>query len=121
MDAATAIAGIILVILLVFAYIAPFKSAVGNLVTEKELRLREGMKLFGLQTSTYFMSWFTTHFSVMFISSIMITAVGTYPFSYSSVVVLFIFYQIASIAFIAYAYTIASFFSSSKIAGEKSK
>lgn len=77
------------------------------------------MKLFGLQTSTYYMSWFTTHFSILFISSILITAVGIYPFSYSNFVVLFVFYQIAGIAFIAYAYTVASFFSSSKIAGEK--
>lgn len=36
-------------LLLVFAFLAPTRAAVAAIVREKELRLREGMRIFGLQ------------------------------------------------------------------------
>lgn len=36
-------------LLLVFAFLAPTRAAVAAVVREKELRLREGMRIFGLQ------------------------------------------------------------------------
>jgi hypothetical protein len=36
-------------LLLVYAFMAPTRSVVGSIVREKELRLREGMRILGLQ------------------------------------------------------------------------
>ena len=38
-------------LLLVFAFLAPTRAAVAAVVREKELRLREGMRIFGLQVT----------------------------------------------------------------------
>jgi hypothetical protein len=39
----------------------PPQGCVKSIVTEKELRLREGMALLGLRSDAYWASWFLTH------------------------------------------------------------
>ena len=47
------------------------------LVAEKELRLREGMQMMGLQSSMYWISWFTTHFSTLLLTMVACTLIST--------------------------------------------
>ena len=48
-DAGALSAAVAFNLLLVFAFIVPTRSIVSTIVREKELRLREGMRIFGLQ------------------------------------------------------------------------
>lgn len=48
-DAGAVLAAAAFNLLLVFAFLAPTRAAVAAVVREKELRLREGMRIFGLQ------------------------------------------------------------------------
>lgn len=50
-DLGAAAAALAFNLLLVFAFIVPTRSMVSTIVREKELRLREGMRIFGLQVS----------------------------------------------------------------------
>jgi hypothetical protein len=61
LDVGSILAGVILRMLLIFAFIQPFQGCVKSIVTEKELRLREGMALLGLRGAAYWGSWFLTH------------------------------------------------------------
>ena len=55
-DLGAAAAALAFNLLLVFAFIVPTRSMVSTIVREKELRLREGMRIFGLQVGSCFMS-----------------------------------------------------------------
>ena len=48
-DLGAAAAALAFNLLLVFAFIVPTRTMVSTIVREKELRLREGMRIFGLQ------------------------------------------------------------------------
>lgn len=48
-DLGAAAAAVAFNLLLVFAFIVPTRTMVATIVREKELRLREGMRIFGLQ------------------------------------------------------------------------
>lgn len=45
--------------------IAVFVGLVKKLLTEKELRIREGMKMMGMSNSSFYLSWFITYFCVL--------------------------------------------------------
>jgi hypothetical protein len=47
-DIGAASAAVLLNLLLVYAFMAPTRGVVGSIVREKELRLREGMRILGL-------------------------------------------------------------------------
>jgi hypothetical protein len=65
LDVGSILAGVLLRMLLMFAFITPFQGCVKSIVAEKELRLREGMALLGLRAQAYWSSWFLTHFSTV--------------------------------------------------------
>lgn len=50
-DIGAASAAALLNLLLVYAFMAPTRAVVGSIVREKELRLREGMRILGLSVS----------------------------------------------------------------------
>jgi hypothetical protein len=50
-DIGAASAAVLLNLLLVYAFMAPTRAVVGSIVREKELRLREGMRILGLSVS----------------------------------------------------------------------
>ncbi|KAF8072728.1 Abca17 [Scenedesmus sp. PABB004] len=79
-------------LLLVYAFLAPTRAVVGAIVREKELRLREGMRIFGL-------------------------SVGLYPFAHSSLWVMLAFYWLFAAALIAFSYALSTLFAASRVAG----
>lgn len=56
------------------------QGCVKSIVTEKELRLREGMALLGLRGQAYWASWFLTHFSTLALSSCLMALVSPASF-----------------------------------------
>jgi hypothetical protein len=52
-DPGAAAAALAFNLLLVFAFLVPTRSMVSTIVREKELRLREGMRIFGLQVPPF--------------------------------------------------------------------
>ena len=53
MDYAAAAASVAFNLLLVFAFLVPTRSMVSTIVREKELRLREGMRILGLKVASF--------------------------------------------------------------------
>lgn len=70
------LAGLLFIFVLVFAFQAPASSMVKAVVQEKELRLREYMRVLGLQQAAYWSSWFTTHFSMLLVTGVLCAVVG---------------------------------------------
>jgi hypothetical protein len=115
LDLGSLFAAVILRILIIFAFISPFQGVVKNIVTEKELRLREGMALLGLRSRAYWGSWFLTHFSTLVLSSVLMALLGMYPFQYTSPVIMLIFYLELSLAMISFGYFISTLFNRAQV------
>ena len=64
----------------VFAFATTVVSVVKSITVEKELRLREGMRIMGLSDVAYWASWFVTHYAGLVIVSAAVSLVGAYPF-----------------------------------------
>ncbi|GAB4821282.1 hypothetical protein N2152v2_008328 [Parachlorella kessleri] len=104
-------------LLLVSAFLAPTRTAVAAVVQEKELTLREGMRILGLQDAAYWASWAITHWSTMALSGLLCAVVGLYPFAHSSFVLMLCLYWVTALALLAFAYCITTFFSKARVAG----
>jgi len=53
----------------------PFLRMTNGILREKEKRIREGMKMMGLQNSAFYISWFITYFLIFTITSLLVSAV----------------------------------------------
>jgi len=84
-----------------------------SIVVEKELRLREGMKIMGLTNSMFWSSWFVTHWLSAMISVILVTLVGIYPFAYTDQFIQFLFYSLWVASLTLWNFFISTFFSRS--------
>jgi len=84
-----------------------------SIVVEKELRLREGMKMMGMSNTMFWSSWLMTHWLSSMISVVMICIVGLYPFEYTNQFIQFIFYTFWVASLILWNFFISTFFSRS--------
>jgi len=84
-----------------------------SIVVEKELRLREGMKMMGMSNTMFWWSWFATHWLSAMLSVVMITLVGIYPFVYTNQFIQFIFYSCWVASLTLWNFWISTFFSKS--------
>ncbi|KAK9842270.1 hypothetical protein WJX81_003820 [Elliptochloris bilobata] len=116
-DAGAVLAAAAFNLLLVFAFLAPTRAAVAAIVREKELRLREGMRIFGLQDGAYWASWALTHYGTLFLSCALCAAIGTYPFPHTPPLVMAVLLWLAAAALLAFAYFLSTLFSKSRVAG----
>jgi hypothetical protein len=71
------VAGILFNFLLVFAFQQPTRSMVAVIVREKELRLREYMRVLGLLDAAYWGAWFVTHMAVLCVTGLLCALIGT--------------------------------------------
>ncbi|KAF5833388.1 hypothetical protein DUNSADRAFT_10320 [Dunaliella salina] len=110
-------AGVLFNLLLVFAFLAPARAVVGSIVREKELRLREGMRIMGLGEVGYWGSWFLTHWVSLLVSGILCSLVGTYPFSHTSIAVMILFFSLFTASLVFFSYFMSTLFSTSRVAG----
>ncbi|GMH37365.1 hypothetical protein BSKO_05238 [Bryopsis sp. KO-2023] len=93
------------------------KSIVADIVREKELRLREGMRILGLKDGPYWVSWAITHGLYFLAIAIILALVGWYPLGRSQPLLLGLFYFTAGLSLITYGFCISTLFSKAKIAG----
>ena len=77
---------------------------------ERELLLREGMRILGLQDGAYWASWFVAHWSTLALSGALCAAVARYPFAHSSYALLLLFFWLAAAALLAFAYCLSTLF-----------
>lgn len=89
---------------LMFSFLLPLFYMTSKLAEEKESRAREGMKMMGLSDSTYFLSWFIFHVTIIFIQSILVagvTSFNVFPNSNPALLFLFCFlYGLCIFAFV---------------------
>ncbi|KAG2483446.1 hypothetical protein HYH03_017700 [Edaphochlamys debaryana] len=120
-DLGAASAAVFFNLLLVYAFLAPTRAVVGDIVREKELRLREGMRMLGLTEPSYWASWALTHWALLALSGALCAAAGTYPFANSNVWLMLAFFWLYAAALVAYSYCMSTLFASSRVAGTASQ
>lgn len=104
-------------LLLVYAFLAPTRAAVGDVVRERELRLRQGLRLLGLGDGPYWASWALTHAGGAAVSGLLCAGVGLYPFRHTSFALMLAFYWLVSAALLAWAYAVSTLFQRARVAG----
>ena len=111
------IAGSFMDICLVVAFLMPMRSNVASVVSEKELRLREGMRLLGVTDFSYWLSWVLTHGMEQTIISLCMSLFATITFPESDWHATFIVYLFLSMSLIPLAYVVSCFFQKTATAG----
>jgi hypothetical protein len=107
----------VLGIFYMLSFLYPVSRTVRALVVEKETRVKEGMKMMGLTDTTYNLSWFITTTTQMTLVAALITLVtGSTVFEYSNKVLVFLYFEVFSLAAMNMCYLMATFFSRSKAA-----
>jgi hypothetical protein len=104
-------------LLLVYAFMAPTRAMVGALVREKELRLREGMRMLGLGDVAYWGSWGTTHWCTLAVSGLMCALIARTPFPHTSFALMVAFLWLFAAALVAFSYWLSTLFTTSRVAG----
>lgn len=111
----------ILSFFLVIAYVFPVSRLIRGLVLEKEMKLREGMKMMGLGDAALFGSWFAFYGIFWAVLSIIITLISSrtlFKFSFQNGgggTIWFIFF-IFGLSCTTFSYLISVFFTQSKTA-----
>eukprot|EP00124_Ichthyophonus_hoferi_P000157 Ihof_evm21s5 gene=Ihof_evmTU21s5 len=109
-------------LVLVIAFIYPVISLCRDIVMEKELVLKESMRMMGLSISIYWMSWAVKAFSMHVVSMIIFGALlkGFQVVDFVNVGIVIVFLILYLIALIAFVFMVSTFFSSAKVAAAAS-
>ena len=76
-------------------YILPVYRLISNIVSEKETKARESMKMMGLSDFSYWLSWFVYYFIIVLIISIACTIIlSANVFKYSNRGIIFPYFFI---------------------------
>lgn len=91
---------------------------ISNMVSEKETKARESMKMMGLTDSSYWLSWFVYYtIIVTLISILVILILSINVLKYSNRGLIFLFIWVYGMSLFALALFLQSFFSRARIAG----
>ncbi|KAL3659650.1 hypothetical protein V7S43_015325 [Phytophthora oleae] len=84
-------------------------------IQEKELRLREYMKILGVKGRAIVASWYITYVIIMFFGAVLQAVMGLVGlFTSSSVVVIFLFFFLFGLSVLCYGFFISTIFSSAR-------
>ena len=98
-------------------YILPVYRLISNMVSEKETKARESMKMMGLKDFSYWASWFTYYFIIVTIISILsVLVLSINVFKYTNRGILFLFFWIYGISLFGLVIFIQAFFSRARTA-----
>lgn len=98
-------------------YILPVYRLISSIVSEKETKARESMRMMGLKDFPYWLSWFTYYFIVVTIISIICVIILSFNvFVYTNKGILFLFFWIYGLSLFGLAMFIQAFFSRARIA-----
>jgi ATP-binding cassette subfamily A (ABC1) protein 3 len=96
--------------------LVPVCRMISNLVSEKESKARESMKMMGLNDIPYWLSWYIMYTLIYFCISLGCTFVCAFIFEYSSKLLLFTLFFLYGQSCLAYSILISSLFSKTKTA-----
>ena len=96
------------------AYISNLCLYVYRMVLEKELKVKEGMKIMGLTDGIYFLTYFSQYIIISFFDSFIITCIFLLIFSKIPFIILFLFLFLFSINVFALAFCFQSFIEKTK-------
>ncbi|CAN0021601.1 unnamed protein product [Pylaiella littoralis] len=103
-------------ILVVIAVLYPVSNVISALVKEKELRIKEGLKMMGLTDAAHTASW-TFHFvCLFFFTSVLMVIASPGIFENSNPVLVFLYFFLFFLASTAFCFFVSSFFSRAKTA-----
>ncbi|CAF0739890.1 unnamed protein product [Brachionus calyciflorus] len=103
---------------MVISWVYTVSTIVKDIVYEKEKKLKEFMQIMGLSNGTYWLSWFLSYFSVMFVVSVIICWImklGRITI-YSDVSLLIMFFTCFNLATISQCVLISKFFNKASLA-----
>ena len=103
-----------LTLLFVIAYLVPVTRLVRGLVIEKELKLRETMRIMGLSQAAHLLSWCGMYAAIYAVIAALIAAIGTQIFPKSSVVVIFFIFFAFGLSSTTFCVLVSVFFSKSR-------
>lgn len=103
---------------MVLSWIYSVSRLAKNIVYEKELQLKEYLKIMGLHDVAHSFGWFTTYLVIMSASVILMTIVlcAGNVLSFSDPFLIFLYLELSAISSILLAFLFASFFTRAKIA-----
>ncbi|OWZ07958.1 ABC transporter, partial [Phytophthora megakarya] len=103
-------------IVFILSYLYSISRILVVLIQEKELRLREYMKILGVKEMAIVVSWYMTYILILFVGSILQALMGMAGlFSNSSVVLIFLFFFLFSMSVLAYGFMISTIFSKARV------
>eukprot|EP00981_Chlorochromonas_danica_P014239 scaffold7589_cov238-Ochromonas_danica.AAC.1 len=109
--------GFLLGLAMIMSTMYPMSKLAKSVVEEKELRMRELMKIMGLQDWVHQLSWFLTSFILFLWIAISATIITTASFiKASNPGIIFIFFFLFTMSEINLAFLVSVFFSNSKLA-----
>ncbi|KJE92513.1 ATP-binding cassette transporter subfamily A [Capsaspora owczarzaki ATCC 30864] len=114
--------GFFLSLFMVLSWIYTASMVVKDIVTEKERRLREALRMMGISLRTGWAAWAITSFGFMFISVIFMTIIckGANITENSDGGLMFIFFLMAGTSTLAYCFLVSTFFSRANVASAAS-
>jgi len=102
--------------MVVLAMMYPISNMIRAFVQEKELKLKEGMRMMGLSATAHTLSWWA-HFVIFFFVLNVLMVLASRPlFEYSDPVIIFFYFMFFSLASISFSFLISAFFNRAKTA-----
>ena len=103
--------------LILLMYIVPIHRLVMRIVTEKESKSLDIMKVMGMNESSYWLSWFIYFMFVTSVIAICATAITkTNVLPYSDWSLIFLYFWLYSLSLFGYSVFMSSFFTNAKVA-----
>ncbi|CAM9541397.1 unnamed protein product [Ascophyllum nodosum] len=102
--------------LVVFAVLYPVANVISSLVKEKELRIKEGLKMMGLTDAAHTASWIFHFVILFFCTSILMVFFSGSLFENSDPSLIFLYFFLFFMASTSFCFFVASFFSRAKTA-----
>ena len=96
--------------------LVPVCRMISKIVTEKESKVRESMKMMGLKDTPYWMSWFIMYSIIYTFTSLGCTVVSFLIFDYSNKFVIFLVFFLYGQSCLAFSVLISSIFNKAKTA-----
>ncbi|OQR74440.1 ATP-binding cassette sub-family A member 1-like, partial [Tropilaelaps mercedesae] len=103
---------------MVLSWVYSFSMIIKSIVREKELRLKEAMKVMGLSNSVLWTAWFINSFLFMFLSSLLLTLILKFGkiLEHSDPLIILLFLMCYACATISKAFMVTTWFSRANIA-----
>eukprot|EP01084_Bolivina_argentea_P269164 457390_1 len=102
------------ILFIMFCY--PIITVLSILIEEKQSKIKEGMKMMGATTSTYWLSWFIFFFIEFTMIAVLVTllGIGGHVFRYSDGIIIFLWFWLFCLSSATFAMMISTFFDNPK-------